>query len=134
MQEVALQETMIYSAKTAIMGIFIVFTFLALLSLLMWLIKAFFNRFGSGVKTGGVSRKTGRKPRSTEGDGEKEKAGTTPESEAKKESAQAPDWLTAAVSVFLLMEADEAEISADAWRPSSLEKAQLWILSGVHER
>jgi Na+-transporting methylmalonyl-CoA/oxaloacetate decarboxylase gamma subunit len=174
MQEIALQETMIYSVKTAVMGMLIVFSFLALLSLLMWAIKAFFGRVMQGAAAGKTAgRRAGKRSRSRkaeagesaaaggnpaaggeEADSEDAAAGGAAESQESAENEKAetresaggagpgalvPDWLSAAIAVYLLLEAEEAECSAEPWRPPAAgdprsATAQLWILSGVYEQ
>jgi len=104
-----IQETMIYSAKTAVLGMLIVFSFLALLSILMWLIKLFFAHPWEKA----VERKENAVKEQGKG--------------IKKE---APEWLTVAVGVFLLLKEEHSGVSAEPWRPSDKGEAQLWRLSG----
>ena len=117
-----LQETMLYSAKTAVMGMLVVFTFLALLSVLMWTIKR--------VVTGVRSESSGVSDRS-------EPAGKTG-------GARGEEWVTVAATLYLLLEQDESresarEKTARPWRPAvgagaGLDSAtRMWILSGERE-
>ena len=146
MQEFALQETMIYSVKTAVMGMLIVFSFLALLSLLMWAIKAFFGRVmqvpAAGKPAGrrarwpeGKRRRRGSADAVTHESAENEQAEGHGAAAGAGQGTRVPDWLSAAVAVYLLLEDEEAESSAEPWRPTAAGdprggSAQLWILSG----
>ena len=108
------QETMLYSVRTALMGMLVVFTFLALLSLLMWTIKRLFS--------GGLSGVSDRS----------EPAGTTG-------GARSDEWVTVAATLYLLLEQREwskyeRETTAEPWRPvaeAGFDSAtRMWILSG----
>jgi len=125
-----MQETMIYSVKTALMGMMIVFFFLSFLSVLMWGIKGFFSlefRFFHDIKNG-------KKPVS-KNDLEKIKE----PSGSRAGDGEAPQWLYTAATLYLLLEEEEreGECTAGPWCPSPTERMehpQLWILSGGYEK
>lgn len=126
-----IQETMMYSVKTALLGMLIVFSFLALLSLLMWGIKGFFVRLGSaGVKE--PSKEMKRQSTKEKKSGNEQLK--TEEATTKDSTRELQGWLSATVAVFLILEDEDAEISAENWRPLDSENMQLWIVSGVNER
>jgi sodium pump decarboxylase gamma subunit len=98
---------------TAILGILIVFTFLALLSFLMFAIKEIF----------------GEKPihESAPDEAKTVDAKTAAEQERAALSRSTQGWVIAAATVFLTEEALEARRSAASWKPSAEEKSDPWV-------
>jgi sodium pump decarboxylase gamma subunit len=108
------QDAFIYSVMTAVMGILIVFVFLALLSFLMFAIKEIFGEQ--------PVRETSKAEAQT----------VNPETAAVQErrvrsKGGTADWITAAATVFLMEEALEARRSAASWKPSAEEKHDPWV-------
>lgn len=108
-----IQETMLYSVKTAVMGMLVVFTFLVLLSLLMWAIKLFFSIVLPASATDELPSNGGKR-----------------DSGVKANAGQPPYWLVAAAAAYLLIEEREQTVSADPWRPATDVKSRMWIVSG----
>jgi sodium pump decarboxylase gamma subunit len=109
------QDAYIYSVMTAVMGMLIVFAFLALLSFLMFAIKEIFGEQ--------PIHEPGRAAAAQKVDAQ---TAAAEERIARKKSG-APEWVTAATTVFLMEEALEARRSAEAWRPSREEKYDPWV-------
>ena len=105
-----MQEAMLYSLKTALIGMTIVFAFLAFLSFLMWVIKQIFaHPFRSPAKDPRASHPTTPAP-------------------------ALPEWLIPAAVVFLTLEEDEKSCTAAPWRPSAAENLHTWLLPGGQEK
>lgn len=109
------QEMYIYSVMAAIIGIFTVFIFLALLSFLMFAIKEIFGekplhevKKASAKKMDSGTLAAGKKSTGAKGETE--------------------NWVLAATVVFLTEEALEVKRSAESWKPSKEERSDPWIV------
>jgi Na+-transporting methylmalonyl-CoA/oxaloacetate decarboxylase gamma subunit len=101
-------ETIIYSVLATILGMAVVFGFLAFLSLMMGVLK---RAFGEG-----------RAPAAA--------APAAPAPAARKKDGGA-GWLIAAVAAFLAVEEEEYfPYSAEVWKSSPADRVSPWILGG----
>lgn len=108
------QEAFVYSVVTAVIGLLVVFVFLALLSFLMYAIKSIFGEKPlHEIESASSQRLSAEKAA-----GEEKKAFPGKGTE---------NWLIAAVTVFLMEEAMEARRSAASWKPSAEEKSDPWV-------
>lgn len=107
------QEVFEYSVLTAILGMLIVFTFLALLSFLMFAIKEVF----------------GEKPihEPARAEARQVDADTAARQEKIARSKSTKEWVVAAAAVYLMEEAMEAKRSAASWKPSSEDRHDPWV-------
>ena len=124
-----MQETILYSLKTALIGMTIVFAFLAFLSFLMWVIKeAFTVRIKSSAKSPRAERAEGA---------ERSSAPDAPGASTTAPASISPDppsWLIPAAVAFMTLEEDEKSCTAAPWRPSAAENLHTWLSSGGQER
>ena len=109
-------ETLVFSLLTALVGMSIVFAFLALLSILMSFIKI-------------LCDKAGKYTERVRGFGaEKESMEVVPALDTITNTSE-PEWVAIAVSVFLLLEKGSGKLSAAGWRPSEKRCSDPWIVS-----
>jgi sodium pump decarboxylase gamma subunit len=101
-------ETMIYSVFATLLGMAVVFGFLAFLSLLMGVLKRTFKEPGATAPA---------------------KAAPAPAAAAKRKGSAG--WLIAAVAAFLAIEEEEYfPYSAEVWKSSPADRVNPWIVGG----
>ncbi len=99
-------ETMIYSVFATVLGMAVVFGFLAFLSLMMGVMKRTFKDPGATAPT---------------------KAAPAPAAAGK--STGSAGWLIAAVATFLAIEEEEYfPYSAEVWKSSPADRVSPWIV------
>jgi Na+-transporting methylmalonyl-CoA/oxaloacetate decarboxylase gamma subunit len=122
-----MQETILYSLKTVFVGMTVVFSFLAFLSLMMGVIKAVFQvRFRPSRKKAAFASASATTVLST--------AQGTDSEGPPVPGAEPPPWLIPAAVVLLFIEEAEKNRSAAPWLPSAGENLHPWLLSGGQER
>jgi len=111
-------EVFSYTLVSTVVGLFVVFSFLAILAIVM----VFLGKWDMA--------KAAKK--------EAPKAAAAPAAAAEAPKAESMDWLIAAVAAFVAQ--DEEPVSAEAWTPSDILKESPWAkaprvskrLSGVN--
>lgn len=110
-------EVFSYTLVSTVVGLFVVFSFLAILAIVMVIL---------GKWDIAKSKK------------EAPKAAAAPAAQAEAPKAESMDWLIAAVAAFVAQ--DEEPVSAEAWTPSDILRESPWAkaprvskrLSGVN--
>lgn len=111
-------EVFSYTLVSTVVGLFVVFSFLAILAIVMVIL---------GKWDIAKSKKAAPKA-----------AAAAPASQAEAPKAESMDWLIAAVAAFVAQ--DEEPVSAEAWTPSDILRESPWAkaprvskrLSGVN--
>ena len=111
-------EVFSYTLVSTVVGLFVVFSFLAILAIVMVILGKW------------DMAKAAKK--------EAPKAAAAPAAAAEAPKAESMDWLIAAVAAFVAQ--DEEPVSAEAWTPSDILKESPWAkaprvskrLSGVN--
>lgn len=111
-------EVFSYTLVSTVVGLFVVFSFLAILAIVMVIL---------GKWDIAKSKKAAPKA-----------AAAAPDAQAEAPKAESMDWLIAAVAAFVAQ--DEEPVSAEAWTPSDILRESPWAkaprvskrLSGVN--